>query len=60
MAGPLGRHDYIHVCIRVCINIRDAETPVLWPPDVKSQLTHWKRPRCWERLKAKGEGRSRG
>ena len=24
------------------------------------QLTHWKRPWCWERLKAKGEGGDRG
>ena len=32
----------------------EAETPVLWPPD--AELTHWKRPWCWERLKAGGEG----
>ena len=24
------------------------------------ELTHWKRPRCWERLKAGGEGGDRG
>ena len=30
----------------------DAEAPILWPPDV-IKLTHWKRPWCWERLKAK-------
>ena len=24
------------------------------------ELTHWKRPRCWERLKAGGEGDNRG
>ena len=24
------------------------------------ELTHWKRPWCWERLKAKGEGGGRG
>ena len=29
-----------------------------WPPDVKI-WTHWKRPWCWERLKA-GEGDDRG
>ena len=34
----------------------DAEAPILWPPDV----THWKRPWCWERLKAGGEGDDRG
>ena len=32
----------------------EAETPVLWPPD--AELTHWKRPWCWERLRAGGEG----
>ena len=35
----------------------EAETPKLWPPDVK---THLKRPWCWERLKARGEGDDRG
>ena len=33
-------------------------TPVLWPCDVKAlMLTHWKRPWCWERLRA---GREEG
>ena len=36
----------------------DVETPILWPPDVKN--SHWKRPWCWERLKARGEGDNRG
>ena len=36
----------------------EAETPILWPRDVKSW--HWKRPWCWERLKAGGEGENRG
>ena len=36
----------------------EAETPILWPPDGK-EPTHWKRPWCWERLKA-GEGDHRG
>ena len=35
----------------------EAETPVLWPPDVKSWLI-WK-DCCWERLRA-GEGDDRG
>ena len=35
----------------------EAETPILWPPDAK---THLKRPWCWERLKAGGEGDDRG
>ena len=32
----------------------EAETAILWP------LTHWKRPWCWERLKAEGEGDDKG
>ena len=35
-------------------NHAKAETPVLWPPHV--ELTHWKRPWCWEGLGAGGEG----
>ena len=35
-----------------------AEALILWPPD--EEPSHWKRPWCWERLKAKGEGGSRG
>ena len=35
----------------------EAETPIFWPPDV--ELTHLKRPWCWERLRA-GEGDDRG
>jgi len=34
-----------------------TEAPILWPADVKSWLTHWKRPWCWERLKAGGDNR---
>ena len=36
----------------------EAEVLVLWPPHAK--LTHWKRPWCWERLRAGGEGYDRG
>ena len=36
----------------------DAEAPILWSPDAKNW--HWKRPWCWERLKAGGEGDNRG
>ena len=28
----------------------EAEAPILWPPD--PEPTHWKRPWCWERLRA--------
>ena len=37
----------------------EAETSIPWPPDAKSWLI-WKRPWCWERLKAGGEGDDRG
>ena len=36
-----------------------AEAPILWPPDAKSWLIR-KKPWCWERLKAGGEGENRG
>ena len=36
----------------------EAEVPILWPPD--AELTLWKRPWCWERLRARGEGDDRG
>ena len=37
----------------------EAETPILWSPDVKYWLTG-KDPDAWERLKAGGEGVDRG
>ena len=37
----------------------EAEAPILCPYDCE-KLTHWKRPWCWERLKAGGEGDNRG
>ena len=37
----------------------EPETPVLWPPDMKTQF-FGKRPWCWKRLKAEGEGDDRG
>ena len=33
--------------------------PILWVPFCE-ELTHWKRPQCWERLKAIEEGDRRG
>ena len=36
----------------------EAETPILWPPDVKSWLIG--KDRCWERLRAGGQGDNRG
>ena len=35
----------------------EGETPILWPPDA---VNHWKRPWCWERLRARGEGGNSG
>ena len=37
----------------------EAETPIFWPPDVKSWLIG-KDPHAWERLRAGGEGDDRG
>ena len=37
----------------------EAEAPLLWSPDVKNWLIG-KRPWCWKRLKAGGEGDNRG
>ena len=36
----------------------EAETPILWTSC--EELTHWKRPWCWEGLGAGGEGDDRG
>ena len=36
----------------------DAKALILSPPEV--EITHWKRPWCWERLKAGGEEDDRG
>ena len=37
----------------------EAETLILWD-SVCKELTHWKRPWCWEGLRAGGEGDYRG
>ena len=37
----------------------ESETPILWPPD-ETELTPWKRPWCWERLKVGEEEDDRG
>ena len=38
----------------------EVEAPILWPPDVKSQLTDgWERLWCWERLKTGREADNR-
>ena len=39
-------------------NDAKAETPVLWPPPCE-ELTHWKRPCCWEALGTGREGDDR-
>ena len=38
----------------------DVETEANTLATFCEELTHWKRPRCWERLKAGGEGDNRG
>ena len=43
----------------IFIGRTDAEAPILWPPECE-EPTHLKRPWCWERLKARGEGDNRG
>ena len=43
----------------IFIGRTDAEVPIFWPPDEK-EPSHWKRPWCWERLRAGGEGDVRG
>ena len=37
----------------------EAETPILCHLMRRKELTHWKRPCCWEKLKV-GEGDDRG
>ena len=41
------------------MTIAEAETPILWPPAMKSRLIR-KDPDAGERLKARGEGDDRG
>ena len=48
---PRGHQSWIFIGRAVA----KAETPILWPPDCE-ELTHLKRPWCWEWLKAGGEG----
>ena len=43
----------------IFIGMIHAEAPILWPPWWK-ELTHLKRPWCWERLKAGREGDNSG
>ena len=64
---------YMCMCIHIYITVNlkgnqswifigridaEAETLILWPQ--WEELTHWKTPWCWERLKAGGEGDNRG
>ena len=37
----------------------EAEAPILWPPNAKNGVVV-KAPKCWERLRAAGEGDNRG
>ena len=54
---------YIYICMYICIyNWKDWCWS--WNSNILAtwckELTHWKRPWCWERLKAGGEGDDRG
>ena len=53
--NPKGNHSWIFIARTDA----EAKAPIFWPPDVNSQLTR-KKPWCWERLKAGGEGNDRG
>ena len=54
-ANPKGNQPWIFIGRTVA----EAEVPILWLHKAKSQITG-KRPWCWERLKARGEGDDRG
>ena len=49
---PKGNQSWIHIGRTHA----EAETPILWPPDVP----YLKRPWCWGRLKVGGKGDNRG
>ena len=44
----------------IFIRRTEAEAPIFWPPDAKSQFIGKDPDWCWEGLKAKGEGGGRG
>ena len=46
-------------CVFIGRTVVEAEIPILRPP-LCEELTRWKRPWCWERLRAGGEGDDRG
>ena len=53
--NPKGNQSWIF------IGRTDAEASIFWPPAKRcKEPTHLKRPWCWERLKAGGEGDDRG
>ena len=44
---PKGNQSWIFI-VRTDV---ETEAPILWPPDAEKTI-HWRRPWCWERLKA--------
>ena len=53
---PKGNHSWIFIGRTDA----EAETLILWPPDVKNYLTLWKKPWFWPKFKAGGKGDDRG
>ena len=62
----LQRHFKLQVFSMLQYQDVEAETPRCWSWNSSTlatwceELTHWKRPWCWERLRAEGEGDDRG
>ena len=56
----------LQTCCKTCMKMQRPKNNKHWSWSSNTlvtwckELTHWKRPRCWERLKAKGEGDNRG
>ena len=55
LVHPKGNQSWIHIG-RTDAEAETLNTLATWC----KELTHWKRPWCWERLKAGGEGDNRG
>ena len=57
----LSMHTHTHTHRVILIELSSSHR-ILWPPDWCKELTHWKRPWCWERfegLRRRGQKRMR-